>query len=826
MKANRNTCRQQLVGIAGILYLFASCVAMAAGLDSAARGDFEWFNSLGFPDVKGCPCVRIQNGSWSVMGEKPKIFYICGFLVASNRENIALFTVDLLSRTLTNTVTEHGAAAFELLNLHEEAAAQIKAWRSRPDKDDPERRFGAQLEERAEVFTLAWTCWRAGLDEDAQQLYQVAKEMPARMGDHDAWPNFRTAIEKDIAHAMMWRAVVSFGDPTVSRSNILGQMEAVLKNYPHSEHVGQARHFAEVLKRMIAEDEAHARLGPIDLARSRIDGQVRELIYRLRDQNGQQVTQPGSCDIFWNWDGNTNTPAHQLVRLGNAAVPQLIAVLDSDDYTRSIGYWRGFVFSHTVLTVGDCAEEILQRITGKSFVTPDSHHTYMSEADAGGDARRAAEVWWDGFQKTGEKQTLINEVAAAKNDAPAEAELLCQKYPDAATAALIRGARAATDSTVRARLVERIGQMYEPAGAEFLSGELMHGPFLESRVAAAYGLWQHQSTNALTALIAEWNRIGNPQGFEDDTWKPLVEVLSGFDSADAILALGTNLQSRAPEVKFKVLQELGETDRWEDYYKAQPFSPTTLAAVEKVLVGSLTDTERYYSMNYSRNEKGYSDPRICDMAAWFLSDRWPSRYAFDVPGSLTKRDRQRIECLNVWRRTHNQPLVPQPLNRRTPVGREDATKVTLIEWTSDSAKPGKAFEAEVGSLKNRQLNPKDLVHLLTDFAVRPQEDASGLELEAIKDEDLTGVRLVVNLVPGRPPTESEGWDVSEAVTLGTKDIHGSSGGGILEAYREFKDWDEFARAAKQAIDAPPETSFDIRARIASGKNTKITKSAE
>jgi hypothetical protein len=149
-------------------------------------------------------------------------------------------------------------------------------------------------------------------------------------------------------------------------------------NYPHSEYCERARQTAAVLKRMIAEDEAHAKAGTIEFDTLSND-QVRELIFRLRDQNGHQFSQPGSCDIFEDWHGNTNTPAHQLVRLSYAAVPQLIAALNSDTLTRSVGYWRDFTFSHNVLTVGDCCEAILQRITGKSFFVATTTSSYMTK---------------------------------------------------------------------------------------------------------------------------------------------------------------------------------------------------------------------------------------------------------------------------------------------------------------------------------------------------------------------------------------------------------------------------------------------------------------
>jgi len=42
-----------------------------------------------------------------------------------------------------------------------------------------------------------------------------------------------------------------------------------------------------------------------------------------------------------------------------------IPALDDDSFTRSVGYFRDFVFSHTVLRVRDVAAAVLARITGQ-----------------------------------------------------------------------------------------------------------------------------------------------------------------------------------------------------------------------------------------------------------------------------------------------------------------------------------------------------------------------------------------------------------------------------------------------------------------------------
>jgi hypothetical protein len=267
-----------------------------------------------------------------------------------------------------------------------------------------------------------------------------------------------------------------------------------------------------------------------------------------------------------------------------------------------------------------------------------------------------------------------------------------------------------------------------------------------------------------------------------------------------------------------VIEALGETNRWSFNDDVQAQTKPTIEAIEKTLVTALEDTEERAGMSGSRNGKSFSDPRICDMAACLLSERWPQRYAFDFSASLKARDRQRRECANVWRVAHGLSAVQIPKSDTVRVGKDEATKVTHVEWSTEGAKPEPAFESLVSALKGRNLNQEDLVSLFTDFARRPPSGTSGLEFKAIKDEDLTGVQLILKLIPGSPPTEEQGWSANERVTLGRKSLHGSSGGGTLDAYSSKYQWEDFKEAIKQALAGPSDTPFEISVRLAADRS--------
>src|SRR5262249_22915509 len=143
----------------------------------------------------------------------------------------------------------------------------------------------------------------------------------------------RESLEKNLAYITTSRAMADFGNPSLSRPDLLREMEAVLRNYPNSEHRERVRKAVEVLNRMIPEDQTHAAEEPKNLGSLPPEEQTRELIFRLRDQYAY------GYGIFDDWGGHMNTPAHRLAKLGYAAVPQLIATLDSDTLSRA--YYHG-----------------------------------------------------------------------------------------------------------------------------------------------------------------------------------------------------------------------------------------------------------------------------------------------------------------------------------------------------------------------------------------------------------------------------------------------------------------------------------------------------
>jgi hypothetical protein len=806
-----------------IAIVHSNCAAETNTLSPQARRDFQWFSTLGFPDLKGCPYVRVSNGQWNFGGNEPLgRNFAYGFLLATNATGFTLYNSYMSEVTFNqpNPGSEKTAAgglparpAYEVVGLSNGVKELFEVFRTPTVGEDKRQLFGSLLYDAADVFTLAWACWRNGLDAEAAQLYEQSAKMGFRWGQDETTSNFSLALEKDLGEVMFARAVGKFEDPAISRAQLLAQFESVISNYPHSPEYLRANHFALALKRMVSEDEDHAKLGLTNLTELPVEQQVRELIFRLRDQNAVQFSFPSSLDIFENTQLGTNSPAHQLLRLGYAAVPQLIEALNDPTFCRMVdSEMPKFVVSNlpesTVLTVGDCAVAILGRIAATNFYWP-SHET--SHFSAEGDVpatRKAVQSWWAEAGAKGEKQMLMDSIGSPGFDAVAQAETLRQRYPDVAAAAIIHAVQAASDSYVRSRLVDEISKLDDPQVTAFLSHYTLSASSLEERVAAASGLLSRRKDEAVQAMIHEWDNL--PGKNSDDPHGYLVGFLAGSDSAAAIQALARDLRRRPAETRSWVISCVGGQLRT-PVLDTNGLSPAMLNAIEECLVAALDDSGDSGGISAHGRVLTVSDPRISDMAGSFLSEKWPERYVFDVSLGARSRNRQRVECQNVWRLAHNLPALPlPPLPPR--LKPDQANRVTAIEWTEDSAKPSPGFAARVDAFQNKLLDTNSLVAFLAALGTHPEPDFSGIKFKAVKDRDLTGVRFTIRLLPGTPPPQGQGWSFGRGVTVGGKALEGTAGGDTAGKYSSAAAGN-FPTAVAKALAAEPETSFEINFRL-------------
>jgi hypothetical protein len=633
---------------------------------------FAWFGKLGYPDVQGCKLVLVATGrSYQHGNDPPRNSYLLGFVLEEKGRSFTVLSLDLETHSFQGKpeVLDHTHVGYEKLPLQKTVVDYLTALQhGEPGKQGLWKLFSPNLSSRGEAFVLAWACWRHGLDREAAALYKQAAAMPDRGGGEGAPPPLRQALARDLAYMEMWRSVLAFGEPKVSRAQLLQRFRRFLRNYPDSEYAPRAREMSALLAQMVQEDAEHARATARKLfaARSK-DERIADLIFRLRDQNGYQFSQPGACDVFWT---RKDSPAHQLLRHGYDAVPRLIEALEDRRFTRSVGFHRAFYFSHHVLRVSDAAEQILTRIAGRSFYVP----SHTNEATPGGGKaptfKEQIRAWYAELRQKGEKRLLIEATEKADTNSPSQGRRLLEKYPNEALPALIAGAKAAKGDWLRSALVRLAGELKDESPVPFLQAELQDGPLLAERLAAAQALHRRGRPEAVAAMIAEWQ--GKPPASRDvDRGVGLDEVaqfLAGCGKVEAIDELARGLRRRPLDLRLAVVSAFAEEGITKVFAKGgggktQPEAggdhPEKIrAAVERFLLAALDDTEKKTNYYMSWNGKSISDPRICDITGHVLHQLDPTRHPFDLGAPQAARDRSILALKIILRKARGLPPLP------------------------------------------------------------------------------------------------------------------------------------------------------------------------
>jgi hypothetical protein len=452
-----------------------------------------------------------------------------------------------------------------------------------------------------------------------------------------------------------------FGNPSNSLPQLQAKFEEFLTDYPGSKFEQQAKQTAAVLTRMMAEEKSHPQIAPSNLTSLPPTDRVRELIFQLRYENKTDATIGGIFNGLFRYPPDTNSPAQELLDIGYPAVPQLIDSLGDQTLTRSLR--QTSTFSYTPMAVDDWTIEILQRVAGKSFSPPfEMNGFWLSQEKRMEMTHEAIQAWWKEFQQKGEERMLVEGAEKGDADSPKQGEYLLARYPNIALGSLIRGARAATNDLTRTMMVQLFSKFDSPEARKFLAEE-MHGGDHQSNVKAAE-IWRRwDKPEALRVMIHSWETSTNG---DRDGDAALIGFLALANSPEAIAALAHNFSLRPVHARYAVVDGLGGIRWGGDAWKTN-FSRGTLEAMQAVLVAALEDEDRELGLaggtfDHHRGNKqvSYSDPRICDMAGFYLDQGWPQRYDFDLSASLQVRNRQRIDCQNVWRKAHNMSLLPSP----------------------------------------------------------------------------------------------------------------------------------------------------------------------
>lgn len=763
---------QSSLGRLALLVIFVStCVHATTNRTEAApkvdtsifADDFKWFDGLGYPDVKNAKLVRVKTGGWSQSGDdEPVGDYQIGFLIGSDGEKFTVFGSDL--STVTYQRSPATTPARERVDYEPQTPKQILAScrkeREASAKDPFHRmRFSQRTSQAAELFVLAWGCAKLGFDAAAVELYELAAEAPSDRNVKDAPKTVRGRIAEDMAHTEMWSAILAFGELSVGRPELLKSFERIVKNYPESSHHERAKETAELLQRMIAEDVEHAakRKAGKPFAELSKDDQIADLVFQLRDQNGHQWSQPGSCDVFMTGSDKEDSPAHQLVKYGYDAVPRLIEALDDVRFSRSVGFHRDFYFSHSVLRVADCAEQVVSVIAGRSFYESPTTSGYMVKDGKAKTTKQLVAEWYAELKKKGEKQTLIDTVAVGDRQAAQLAERLVDKFPDDALAPLIAGTRHAKEDWVRANLVAEAGRLKGDAPVPFLLEELKSASKLESRLAAARALHARGRSEAVEAMIAQWRKpaekkVSDPRFSSDYASEGLLRFLATSGKVAAIEALAEKFSECRVGVRLSIVEMFGR--RGSSMSRVSTGSGPSVGPLDalgsnapkelrlaalKLLLTALDDREERTGMSGSWGDKSFSDPRICDMTAHVLYTLDTKRYPFDLEADAEQRTLDCAKLTNVLRAELGLAALPLPTTRAIKPVAEAELMLLLEQLEKADSDRDRTVEAKIVGLGLGALAP-----IIARRDKLPSDDARRGKLDALARRVAS---IVVELTP-------------------------------------------------------------------------------
>jgi hypothetical protein len=153
--------------------------------------------------------------------------------------------------------------------------------------------------------------------------------------------------------------------------------------WPLMQNAGVANELAVLLDKMAGEDKAWVEPNNIDKLSDK--EKINYHVHHLRGVVAYQFSQPGTCSVlsptgyFADPDKKRKlNAAQELHKIGKDAIPALIELLDDRRPIPSIGYWRNFSPTFTVLRYQDAAVEILNDLLPAQFYRTSHSAAYLS----------------------------------------------------------------------------------------------------------------------------------------------------------------------------------------------------------------------------------------------------------------------------------------------------------------------------------------------------------------------------------------------------------------------------------------------------------------
>lgn len=620
-----------------------------AALSDEDRQLFAWFDQLGLEDFSHAQLVRVRfletTGGNKYEPDEPR-----GFLLWQRSQKCRVLLNDLTLVSVERKgkhTPKINAADWRTVSPDTEVNALLATLTKKTrdsEYEDLHQVYMDRLDLPAQAFVLARFCASHGRDDLAGRLLRTIE--PIWQQQH---LTMEEAIQRQMGRALDWRATLAMADHQTNRHVLAALFQNIADHCPEAYFPEEDASRAEALRKMAEEDDAHVKVEPGDFAHLSPEEQARELIFRLRDDYTVEFdpwTRPWPSD-----PPRGNGAVDKLAALGRSAAPALLEALQDDRPSRDV--LRGMAARSR--SIRELAADALDKIVGVRLWELVPNANTMTEAESWKALIAVATDWWQITQEKGEEAWLCAEVKAGGTGAAACLDALTKQFPDDAAKLTLLAIPKTADPRARGEMLMRLRETDTHEVNDFLLGEVVNGPTLGNRVAAAYLLNQRHRTEGAAAMIDEAAKLPDSLQFEPlpltkaapspdmfrisenpDSPAQLLMFLLFSDAPSAIHKLQELLPRCEVQTRFMILNECGLRLSNLASYKYQPASASTLQALEEFLVAELQDDTALSDARFNRVKM----TNMADFAAVQLNRHWPARYHYSPHASADIRARQ------------------------------------------------------------------------------------------------------------------------------------------------------------------------------------------
>jgi hypothetical protein len=634
----------------------------------------------------------------------------------------------------------------------------------------------------------------SGLAEWSAKAEARVREAFENGRDSGGSDSLQTSVRSDAAHYLLQLRLALFGVPNLSWLDLQAELKAYLASFPEGIDHDHAQLLADGIASYLKEETTRPLVSHEEIQKLPKERQAVELVRRLRLQ-GMTQTADGSNAVG------------ELLKLGHAAVPALLAAVDDRRPTRQVSFmgWKAWDHEGRLQSVGDEAVNILMQVSGKQFENFWQSGVFVSPSASSSKLKVEIESWWSEYQRKGARQYLIEAVSAGGPDICNQSRELMAKYPDDAGKAITAGFAKLKSPSERQNLIWGLDQLRDAKIIALLRRELTGGKPLECRAGAAFSLRKLGESGTSEAMLKEWrNLLGQRHG---DGTAAVIRHLASSQEIPTVRELIKTMPERPVWARVAIIEDLTEAYERAAWNKNAPSSGDWKAMVEDVLAAALSDDEEQVGLS----GVGYHDPSVGDQAAWRLSQLLPQEYEFDIGAGFAAREKARHEMLKHWHLKRGKSWNAAVPSDQLPDSQRN--RVVAIRF-ADSHLQGTATEQAILALKGRDVNADEIVSVLCAFGGKLPPGVNGLSLRFARTTEPLGVQATVWSRRGKHPEIWQDFSWYGGIDLNQKAVaQAASGTRLHQNIAQPDEWKAFRDNVTEVLKGPSTSEIVIRAGV-------------